>query len=77
MYLATVTMEPVERYLELAVSGQAAISVEAAKSVEATMSLNLRTDCFCHMSVVINSENNGSHFISSSCLPQVSLTDML
>nr|XP_060499195.1 BMP/retinoic acid-inducible neural-specific protein 3 [Panthera onca] len=58
MYLATVTMEPVERYLELAVSGQAAISVEAAKSVEATMSLNLRTDCFCHMSMVINSENN-------------------
>lgn len=81
MYLATVKMEPTERYLELAAFGQAAISVEAAKSVEATMSLNFQKDCFSHMSMVINSENNGSQqshptsyppstphtFLSSTC----------
>ena len=54
MHLATVKRERVERYLGLAVSGQAAISAAKATSVEATMSLNFGKDCFCHVFIVIN-----------------------
>lgn len=54
MHLTTGKVELVQRCLELAASGQAAISVATAKSVEATILLNLGKDCFCHEFLVIN-----------------------